>query len=429
MLHESAVKAYCRSFPKTFVNAFGSYIFDEKGHRYLDFLSGCGSLNYGHNHPFLKQQLLSYIQDNGISMSLDIATASKFAFLEALDTCILQPRKLRYTAQFPGPTGTNAVEAAIKLARKYTGRTNVISFTNAFHGCTLGSLALTANSHHRSSSAQLLTHVTRMPYDGYFGQSFDTSVMLEDLLGDPSSGVDLPAAIIVETIQGEGGLNTASHNWLQSISKIARQYEILLILDEIQTGCGRSGTFFSFEYAEIEPDLIVMAKSLSGYGLPFSLVLLKPELDIWEPGEHNGTFRGNNLAFVTATAALTHFWMDNAFIKDVNRKEKLAKAFLQELGADAGAELRGRGMMIGLKFSDKHMAETLRRRCFQSGLVLECCGPRDEVLKFLPPLTASDDELETGFKILSNALKQQTDIPSVIDTPISQSEEARVSPF
>ena len=211
---ESNVRSYCRIFPDVFDKAEGSLIFVTNGRRYIDFLSGCGSLNYGHNNSDLKEALLSYLADSGIVMSLDMETQSKNKFIEVFSEHILQPRGLNYKLQFPGPTGTNAVEAAIKLARKVTGRSNVIAFTNAFHGCSLGALALTANEHHRGNSEALLTHVNRVAYDGYLGPDIDSSALLEKLLSDPSSGIDAPAAIILETIQGEGGLNVASASWV-----------------------------------------------------------------------------------------------------------------------------------------------------------------------------------------------------------------------
>lgn len=406
MLMESTVRSYCRSFPATFKSAQGSIILDSNGKKYIDFLSCCGSLNYGHNHPVIKEHLLKHIDSNGLTMSLDMKTTTKDQFLETFYEKILSTLSYTYKAQFTGPTGTNAVEAAIKLARKVTGRTNVISFTNAFHGCTLGSLALTANSHHRGGSASLLTNVTRVPYDGYFGNETDTAQQLDKMLSDPSSGVDQPAAIILEAIQGEGGINTASDEWLMAIQNIAIKHQVLLILDDIQAGCGRSGDFFSFERSKIKPDMIVLAKSLSGYGLPLSLLLLKPELDEWNPGEHNGTFRGNNLAFVTATAAFNHFWANGKLNESIERVSKTTTGKLRTLATNYRAEVKGRGLMLGLKFANEKLVSNIRERCFEHGLILETCGPNDEVLKFLPPLTIQLDELNEGLEIVAQSIEE-----------------------
>lgn len=419
---ESSVRSYCRSFPETLVSAKGASVFSASGRRYIDFLSGCGALNYGHNHPDLCDALLSYIASDGITMSLDLQTRSKNDFMELFANHILQPRNMEYRLQFPGPTGANAVEAAIKLARKVTGRSNVIAFTNAFHGCSLGALALTGSTHHRQSSQALLTQVTRVPYDGYWGPGVDTSAQLEQLLCDPSSGYDLPAAIVLEMIQGEGGLNIASRAWVQKLEKLALEHGILLVVDDIQAGCGRSGDFFSFDLLGIRPDIICLAKSISGFGLPMSLVLLKPEHDVWQPGEHNGTFRGNNFAFVTAAEAIRRFWSGGSFCEGLRLSARIG-----ELGAALNClaeahpddmHVEGRGMMMGLAFSDPKLAKSVQKDCFSRGLIIELCGPRDEVLKLLPPLNISAADLEQGLEVISqsvqNSLKQSSARPEVV---------------
>merc|ERR1712108_49757 len=210
--------------------------------------------------------------------------------------------------------------AAMKLARKVTGRNTIVSFTNGFHGVTWGSVAATGNSHHRGGAGVALGDISRMPFCGYHGRDADTIKVMDKLLSDPSSGIDLPAAMLVECVQGEGGLNVANSDWLRGLEKLCRKHDILLIVDDIQAGCGRTGTFFSFEPSGIKPDIVTLSKSLSGYGLPFAVVLLRPDLDVWEPGEHNGTFRGNNHAFITAAAALRHFWKDDSFANEVIEK-------------------------------------------------------------------------------------------------------------
>jgi diaminobutyrate-2-oxoglutarate transaminase len=346
----------------------------------------------------------------GIAMSLDIETVSKENFLETFRSHILEPRNLSYKLQFTGPTGTNAVEAAIKLARKVTGRTNVVAFTNAFHGCSLGALALTANKHHSGSSEALLTRVHRVPYDGYLGAEVDTSELLEKLLSDPSSGLDAPAAIILETIQGEGGLNVASVGWVRNVARIAKKFGALLIADDIQAGCGRSGDFFSFEPCGIEPDTVCMAKSLSGFGLPMSLWMIKPEHDIWSPGKHNGTFRGNILAFVTATTAIREFWANGSFQNTIRENSNHIESALSDLVAKSPEclSIAGRGMMLGLRFADPTMSQSVQKDCFARGLIFELCGPDDNVLKLLPPLNIGSEELELGLGIVTAAVAGAT---------------------
>ena len=329
---ESACRYYCRGMPAVFARAAGARVWDENGAEYIDFLSACGSLNYGHNNPLFKQALVDYIMDDGITHSLDLQSVAKERFLEAMHDIILAPRGLGdYVMQFTGPTGTNAVEAALKIARKATGRTNVVYFTNGFHGVSMGALSVTGNSYLRAAAGVPLANTTSMPFDGYFGEGVDTIAQLDKVLSDPSSGMELPAAVILETVQGEGGLNVARIDWLKRLEALCNKRGIVLIVDDIQAGVGRTGTFFSFEPAGIKPDIITLSKSLSGYGLPLALVVLKREFDVWKPGEHNGTFRGNNHAFITATAALEHYWATPAFAEEIQAKGEHLKARLQAM--------------------------------------------------------------------------------------------------
>ncbi|HET6516949.1 MAG TPA: diaminobutyrate--2-oxoglutarate transaminase [Nitrosopumilaceae archaeon] len=412
---ESRVRSYCRAFPVTIKSAKGPYLFDEDGKKYLDFLCGAGSLNYGHNNSQIKKKIIEYLNEDGIIHGLDLATTAKEEFLKTFQSLILKPRGLDYKVQFTGPTGTNAVEAALKLARKITGRTHIISFTNGFHGVSLGSLAATANSHHRQASGRPLTDVTFMPYDGYFGSKVNTIDYLRRYLEDSSSGIDLPAAIIVETIQGEGGINVASDKWLQSLSALCKEFDILLIVDDIQVGCGRTGTFFSFEHAGINPDFVVLSKSLSGFGLPFSVLLLKPELDIWKPGEHNGTFRGNNMAFVSATETLKQYWSSQKFEAEINEKSKHLKAELERIVRDylPHLDVRGKGMVCGIDCKSPELAEKIANQSFKNGLILERCGSEDHVVKFLPPLIAEIEVIQEGINIFEKSVQEIISTPEI----------------
>ncbi|MER7535900.1 diaminobutyrate--2-oxoglutarate transaminase [Streptomyces sp. NPDC097704] len=405
---ESEVRSYCRAWPVVFERAAGSRLYDEDGRPYLDFFAGAGSLNYGHNNPVLKRALLDYLADDGITHGLDMSTTAKRAFLETFRSTVLEPRALPYKVMFPGPTGTNAVEAALKLARKVTGRQTVVSFTNAFHGMSLGSLAVTGNAAKRAGAGVPLHHAARMPFDDYLDGQVTDFLWFERLLDDSGSGLDHPAAVIVETVQGEGGINVARAEWLRGLAELCRRHDMLLIADDIQMGCGRTGDFFSFEEAGITPDIVTLSKSISGYGLPMSLCLFRPELDLWEPGEHNGTFRGNNPAFVTATAALDAYWRDGALReRTLNRAARVERALLDLCGDDAatGVAVRGRGLVWGLEFADGERAEAVCRRAFETGLLLETSGPRGEVVKLLPPLTATDDELDEGLGLLARSVR------------------------
>jgi diaminobutyrate-2-oxoglutarate transaminase len=420
---ESNVRSYVRSFPTVFNTAEGSTLVDMNGRVYLDFFAGAGTLNYGHNNPVLRDELLQYIASSGITHSLDMATRAKCEFLETFQRNVLRPRDLRYKVMFPGPTGTNAVEAALKLARKVTGRTNVIAFTNGFHGMTLGSLAATANGGKRGGAGLPLHGVTRAPFDGYYADDVNPLTHLDMLLSDKSSGVDAPAAFIVETVQGEGGVNVASWTWLRGLADLAREHGALLIVDDIQVGCGRVGSFFSFEEAGLSPDIITLSKSLSGFGLPFALTLINPEIDIFAPGEHNGTFRGFNYAFVTARAAIDEYWADDHLCQEVDEKAAIMSAALARIADQHGAEHRGRGMIQGLAFEDVEIASAASRAAFERGLIIETSGSDDEVLKLLPPLTISHPELRQGLDIIAEAVLEAVD---ELDASAEEGAEARI---
>ncbi|MCT4576522.1 MULTISPECIES: diaminobutyrate--2-oxoglutarate transaminase [Donghicola] len=402
---ESGARSYCRAFPASFTEARGSEIFTADGNRYIDFLAGCSSLNYGHNDADMKAALIEHIAGDGIAHGLDLHTDAKGAFLTAFNDHILAPRKMDHRVMFTGPTGANAVEAAMKVARKVTGRTNIISFTNGFHGVTMGALAATGNGYHRGGAGMDKAGVTRFPFDGY-AEGVDSAALLDQMLSDPSGGIDAPAAIMFETVQGEGGLNPASADWVRKMQAIAHKHGALLIIDDIQAGCGRTGTFFSFDEMGVQPDIVTMAKSVSGFGLPMALMLVRPQHDIFGPAEHNGTFRGNTHAFVTARVAIEKFWADDAFQTELAEKAALMTEKLQRI-ADLvpGAYLKGRGLMQGVDVGSGDLASDICGRAYENGLIVETSGPNDEVVKILAPLTTSKELFEEGFAILEKAAR------------------------
>jgi diaminobutyrate-2-oxoglutarate transaminase len=412
---ESEARSYCRSFKTVFTKASGAEMTAADGTTYIDFLAGCSSLNYGHNDPDMKEALVDHITGDGIAHGLDMYTQEKARFLKAYEENILAPRGMDYKVMMTGPTGTNAVEAAMKLARKVTGRRNIVAFTNGFHGMTMGALSLTGNAGKRAGAGcGSLCGVTRMPFDGAFGDEMDTLRQMEMMFDNPSSGVDAPAAFIFEPVQGEGGLNAASDEWMQGVARLAKKLGALLIVDDIQSGCGRTGTYFAFESAGIEPDMVTQAKSLSGFGLPFAALLIKREHDIWKPAEHNGTFRGNTHAFVTGRVALEKFWADDTFQNEVQHKAAILTAGLQAI-ADVvpGARLKGRGMMQGVDVGSGEMAGDICARAFENGLIIETSGADDEVVKVLAPLTIPEETLRKGLDILLDAARNAT-VPNKI---------------
>ncbi|PRY88673.1 diaminobutyrate--2-oxoglutarate transaminase [Donghicola tyrosinivorans] len=402
---ESGARSYCRAFPASFTEARGSELFTADGTRYIDFLAGCSSLNYGHNDADMKAALIEHISSDGLAHGLDLHTNAKEQFLTALTQHILAPRGMDHRVMFTGPTGANAVEAAMKVARKVTGRTNIIAFTNGFHGVTMGALAATGNGYHRGGAGMDKAGVTRVPFDGY-AKGLDSAALLDQMLSDPSGGIDAPAAIMFETVQGEGGLNPASAAWVRKMQEVAHKHGALLIIDDIQAGCGRTGTFFSFEEMGVKPDIVTMAKSVSGFGLPMALMLVRPKHDVFGPAEHNGTFRGNTHAFVTARVAIEKFWSDKAFQTELQEKDALIKDKLAQIARLVpGATLKGRGLMRGVDVGSGELAAEICAEAYQNGLIIETSGPRDEVVKILAPLTTSTALFDEGFAILEQATR------------------------
>lgn len=405
--YESEVRSYCRHYPVVFTKAKGAFMTDETGRQYLDFFCGAGALNYGHNNPYIKDKLIEYLESDGIIHSLDMYTTAKRDFIETFETKILQPRGLDYKLQFVSPSGTNAVEAALKLARKVKGRSGIFALMGAFHGMTLGALALTTDSCARNAAGVSLDNVTHIPAP-YMFPALDTIEYIETILTDDHSGIAKPAAFILETVQADGGIYPLNIEWLKRLRELCTKHDILMIVDDIQAGSARTGWFFSFERAGIKPDIVTLSKSIGGCGMPFSLVMLRPELDLWSPGEHTGTFRGNQLAFVAGKAGL-ELMLDSHIESEVRRKSVLIERFLQEkiCPMDSRIQVRGIGFMWGLDFEKiPGASEAMVTTCFRNGLIAENAGRGNNVLKLFPPLTISDEDLNMGLEIVRKSLAE-----------------------
>lgn len=405
---ESNVRSYCRSFPTVFTTASGAIMKDEDGREYVDFFAGSGALNFGHNPDYMVKSMVDYLQSGGIVHAMDMYTAPKRDFLEYFKKHILEPRGLNYHIQFAGPTGTNAVECAIKLARKVKKRENIFALMGAFHGMTMGSLALTTDRCSREGAGTCMPNVTHIPAP-YMFPELDTIAYMERLLTDDHSGVEKPAAVVIETVQADGGIYVLPVEWLQRLRALCDKYDILLITDDIQVGCGRTGTFFSFERANIIPDMVTLSKSIGGCGMPMSVLLMKPELDAWEPGQHTGTFRGNQLSLVAGKAGLTYM-VEHDLLAEVRRKGELVAKFLHDeiLPLDARINDRGIGLLWGIDFSafGKDMTKPLIAACFRNGLIVERVGRENNVLKLMPPLVIEDALLYRGLGILKKSIQE-----------------------
>lgn len=405
---ESAVRAYGRVYPVVFDKASNARQRDEEGKEYVDFFAGAGVLNFGHNNERMTQAVIDYLQSNGVLHSLDMMTTVKRRFMTQFEKVILKPRDMEHKMQFTGPTGSNAIEAAMKLARRVTAREDIVAFTRGFHGMTLGSLAATANRYFRGAAGVPLNHVSHYPFGCnkpcmgcQSGCGLENIEHMRSLYHDTSSGVTPPAAFLLETIQAEGGVNVASREWLQAVASMAKEVGALLIVDEIQVGMGRTGSFFSFDDMEIEPDIICLAKGLGGMGLPMAMNLNKPALDeYWSPGENTGTFRGQSLSFVAGTEALSYFEDDTLMTQVHEKGQTISDALTPLEEAYEQVQIRGKGMIFGLDVTTGERAKAIVEGCFDAGLLIASCGTGGRVIKLIPPLTIPDSDLQAGLETL-----------------------------
>ena len=404
--YESEVRSYCRVFDAVLSTAKGAVITDTEGKDYIDFFCGAGALNYGHNNPEIKEKVMEYLAKDGILHALDMYTEPKAAFIEYFENDILKPRGLDYKIMFPGPTGTNAVEAALKLARKVKKRNNIWCFMGCFHGMTTGALALTTEREAREGAGVPLNYVTHIPAP-YMFPELDVIEYMQTMIDDDHSGIEYPAALIMETVQAEGGIRVFSEKFLQDVRAFCDKNDILLIIDDIQVGCGRTGNFFSFERAGIAPDILVISKSIGGLGFPFALTLFKPELDVWSPGEHNGTFRGNQIAIVSAKAA-AEYYNNHALDAETKRKGALIEDFLNKeiKPLKPEFEVRGIGFIWGIDVHDEALAKKISIEAFKKGVIVERAGRKNEVVKIMPPLIIEDEVLLKGLQILKSVIEE-----------------------
>jgi diaminobutyrate-2-oxoglutarate transaminase len=402
--YESVSQNYVRSARVIFQRAQGSQLFDEDGNRYIDFNSGGSTLTYGHNNVGVCEALIRYISENGVVQTCEKTSVAKRAFVERFVKTVLEPRDLNYRMLLTDPAGGTAAELALRLARPHKNRTNVVAFTNASHGLTEGSPSVMGKHLSRHQFAGPRANTMFMPYCGYFGEDTDTIAYLRRYLKDSASGYDLPAAAIVETVQVNGGVHVASVAWLKALEQLCREFEILLIVDETQTGCGRIGPYFSFERAGLKPDMVVAPNALAG-GLPISMLLARPELDLWRPGEQVGAFQGDSLAFVAASELLKQ-WSDARSQETALRSTILQQELSNMVGRfrNRTVAIRGAGMVWGLDFGRPGSAAVVSAWALERGLVVEPARLRDEVLLILPPLTIEETLLRDGLSRLGQVV-------------------------
>jgi diaminobutyrate-2-oxoglutarate transaminase len=426
---ESSARSYPRKFPIALAKAKGCWVEDVEGKRYLDFLNGAGTLALGHNNDEVNQAMIDLIQSGAPLHALDIMTPTKEMFLENLFSILPPEFAERAKVQFCSPSGTDATDAAIKLCKTATGRGTVIAFSGGYHGMGHGPMALTGNCTAKNKVQNIMPGVQFMPYPysyrcpmGIGGEAGTRACIayLERLLKDPESGVTKPAAIILEPIQGEGGVVPAPVEFLQAVRRITRELGIPMICDEIQCGMGRTGKVFAFEHAGIVPDVILISKAIGGTQ-PMAVVVYDKDLDVWGPGAHAGTFRGNQLAMVAGTVVLKKL-QDPAFLADVARKGKILEEGLLKLKDEVSiiGDVRGKGLMLGIEFIDPNgpkdimghpvpggeVALKVQRRCLENGLIMEKGGRNGSVMRCLCALNITDDEIKTALSIFEKSVKE-----------------------
>lgn len=416
---EANNRSYPRSIPVAFERALGSIIEDVDGNQFIDFFAGCGVLNVGHNNPDVMADIEK--QQKKLIQSLDFPTKNKIDFMDELDASL--PRELQGNVKFNfcGPTGADAVEAALKIAKINTGRHTVIAFQGSYHGMTNGALSVTAHLHHRKQMPSLEPGVHFMPYCYCYrcpfakdpdNCSLECAGYIRTTLENPCSGIEKPAALILEAVQGEGGTLVPKEGYLEEIVQIGKDLEIPVIFDEIQAGFYRTGPLFSFEYSKAVPDIVTMSKGLGGIGMPIAVVAYKKSLDTWAKGTHAGTFRGNQLSIASGTSALRFAKSHNLekYVKDLG-KEMLGSIKDIQAKSKFIGDVRGIGMFFGIEYvKDKNtkepfpeMAGEMRKLCYENGLLVELGGHYSNVLRFLPPLITTRTIAQNGIGIFEKA--------------------------
>ena len=423
---ESNARSYPRRLPIALRRGQGLYVEDVGGHVFMDCLAGAGTLALGHNHPVVIEAIQRVLRDEVPLHTLDLTTPIKDEFMETLLGLLPPHFAADARIQFCGPTGADAIEAALKLAKIATGRQTILCFQGAYHGMTHGTMNLMGNLGPKTATAAAVHGAQFLPFPYLFRSPFaldaQTTVtsclnLVETVLTDPEGGVPAPAALITEIVQGEGGVIPAPDEWVRGIREITRRNDVPLIIDEVQTGFGRTGKMFAFEHAAIEPDILVLSKALGG-SLPLSVLVYRSRLDQWKPGAHAGTFRGNQLAMAAGTATMRFIAHENLCGHAEAMGERLRSHLLElQHRFPFIGDVRGRGLMLGVEFvhPDRRrnplghleaapaLAALAQRKCLELGLILELGGRHSSVLRLLPPLIITAAEVDAVAGIVAAA--------------------------
>lgn len=423
---ESNARSYPRRIPLALRRAQGVYVEDVEGRVFIDCLAGAGTLALGHNHPVVIAAIQQVLLDGLPLHTLDLTTPVKDRFVQDLFDVLPADFARHAKVQFCGPSGADAVEAALKLVKTATQRSNILAFHGAYHGMTQGALHLMGNLGPKRGLQSALQGVQFLPYPyAYrcpFGLGGDDGMQaglhyIETVLNDPESGIPTPAGMILEPVQGEGGVIPAPDAWMRGLRHLTSRVDVPLILDEVQTGFGRTGKMFAFEHAGITPDVVVLSKAIGG-SLPLSVVVYREDLDKWNPGAHAGTFRGNQMAMAAGSATLRHLRAEGLPERAAQAGQRLM-AGLRQLQAEHPqiGEVRGRGLMVGVEIVDPDgarnahghphhasaWASALQRECLRRGLIVELGGRHGSVVRMLPPLIVTDAEIDRITEIFAAA--------------------------
>ncbi|WP_338919000.1 diaminobutyrate--2-oxoglutarate transaminase family protein [Pseudomonas silesiensis] len=444
---ESNARTYANTIPRILSYGAGAEVIDSDGRRYLDCLACAGALPLGHNHPFVQDRVMEFLQSGQLQQALDIATPAKLHFVHELFEALPPAFATQAKFQLCGPTGADAAEAALKLFKTVTGRRPVIVFQGAYHGMTHGTLGMMGNLAPKQAISGLPGEVHFLPYPYAFRSPFGAGISaheterlslacLESVLSDPESGVSKPAMVLLEAIQGEGGCIPASAHWMRQVREITERHQVPLVVDEIQSGIGRSGDVFAFQQSGIIPDAILLSKAIGG-GYPLSLLLYREQYDQWKPGAHAGTFRGNQIALVSGAATL-EFIREEGLLEHVRTVGDQLREGLLKLKSQHACigDVRGRGLMLGMELVDPNgqidsqghpqaagdLASSVKRACLEDGLLIETGGRHGAVLRFLPPLVISSLQVEQILERLDRVLTQHNHSAARVIPPVNMME-------
>jgi diaminobutyrate-2-oxoglutarate transaminase len=411
---ESNARSYPRRLPMAIKEAKGVYVKDTNGNVYIDCLAGAGSLALGHNHPVVQEAIINTVKSDLPLLTLDITTPVKEEFVDEIFSCLPHEFSKDARIQFCSPSGSDAIEAATKLVKHATGRRTMMAFHGGYHGMTHGALSMMGNLGPKNNISGLMADVHFMPYSNYGNVDPQWNLnYIENVLTDPESGIVKPAGMLMEVVQGEGGVIPSDDEWLRQIRRVTKENDVPLMIDEVQTGMGRTGKIFAFEHSGIIPDVLVLSKAIGG-SLPLAVVIYNKSLDKWGPGSHAGTFRGNQMAMAAGVATIKYI-KNNNLVEHVNNMGNKLRTHLEQVMSSSNfiSEVRGRGLMLGVQIVNKEnngkpygeLARIIQRECFERGLVIEVGGRDSGVVRFLPPLIINENQIDTIGQIFADAVK------------------------